>query len=75
MKKDNKGDKKIREPYEPDDTPKPPQIIEPNSEGEREKPIEKRDRPDDRDEIKPGEGGTKPHLLSDEAEIDDETTI
>ena len=75
MKKENKGNKKIREPYEPDQTPKPPQIIEPNSERERENPVENKDRPDERDDRKAGTTGAKPHLLSDDAEIDDETTI
>ena len=35
-----KNRKKIKEPYEPEDTPQPPQIIEPNAESQRENPIE-----------------------------------
>lgn len=75
MKKENKHNKKIREPYEPGQTPKPPQIIEPNTERERENPVENKNRPDARDEKKPQATESKPHLLSDEADIDDETTI
>ena len=72
MKKQNKN---IREPYEPEHTPKPPQIIEPNSRRQREHPVE--------DEKSVGETSGKPdtkpaekhHLLSDDADIDDETTV
>lgn len=35
-----KNREKIKEPFEPEDTPKPPQIIEPNTERQRENPIE-----------------------------------
>jgi len=76
-----KNDKKnIKEPYEPNDTPKPPQVIEPNSGRERENPVtederteasgrnEKRNNPD-------AAHSEKQHLLADDAEIDDETTI
>ncbi len=77
MKKDKKN---IKEPYEPNDTPKPPQVIEPNSGRERENPVtederteasarnEKRSSPD-------AAHSEKQHLLADDAEIDDETTI
>jgi hypothetical protein len=72
MKNDKK---KIKEPYEPRDTPKPPQIIEPNSGRERENPVKDDERPENKS-ADPGPSGNKrQHLLADEAEIDDETTI
>lgn len=72
MKKQNKN---IREPYEPEHTPKPPQIIEPNSRRQREHPVE-----DEKSGTETsGKPGTRPtekhHLLSDDADIDDETTV
>jgi hypothetical protein len=77
MKNDKK---KIREPYEPEDTPKPPQIIEPNSGRERENPVKDDERPDAkvRNEDRNAKGSShteKQHLLADDAELDDETTI
>lgn len=76
MKKEKeKANKKIKEPYEPNDTPKPPHIIDPNSRRERENPIEGSNRPDDREENRPKTSEGKAHLLSDESDIDDETTI
>jgi hypothetical protein len=64
--------KKIKEPYEPEDTPKPPHIIDPND-TKRENPIEDKERSEGRPATTPGQ--TKPHLLSEEADIDDETTV
>ena len=72
MKNDKK---KIKEPYEPDDTPKPPQIIEPNSGRERENPVKDDERPENKSADKGPSGTKRQHLLADEAEIDDETTI
>ena len=75
MKKDKK---EIKEPYEPKDTPKPPQVIEPNSKQERENPVKEDDRIDVRSKSggpADNEGNRKQHLLADDAEIDDETTI
>ncbi len=63
---------KIREPYEPKDTPKPPQIIEPNSKQQRENPVEGEAESRKSPGKKPDK---KQHLLSDDADINDETTI
>jgi hypothetical protein len=67
-----KKNKKIREPFEPGDTPKPPQIIEPNAERQRENPVGEESRatktPDNN-------SAKKNKMMGDEAEIDDETTI
>ena len=72
MKKDRKD---IREPFEPKDTPKPPQIIEPNSGRQRENPVQD-ERRDKKETTKPAETKeTKPHLLGDDTDISDETTI
>lgn len=72
MKKD---DKKVKEPYEPHRTPEPPQIKEPNSGRERENPVQDRDRKE-REAENAGEiKSAKPHLLADDSDIDDETTI
>ena len=71
----NKENKKIKEPYTPEDTPTPPHNIEPNSERERQHPVEYKSK----SERKPGEGtrkeSDKQHLLSEETDIKDETTI
>lgn len=70
-----KKEKKIKEPYEPDDTPNPPQIIEPHPGIDGEKPVEDKDRTkrtlDSETETPKGRN----HLLADETDIDDETTI
>lgn len=72
MKDDNK---KIKEPFEPHRTPEPPQIKEPGSGSKRENPVEEGDRKvrkaDHANEGKPA----KQHLLADDADIDDDTTI
>ncbi len=71
-----KNDKKIREPYEPKDTPKPPQIIDPNIEQQRENPVEGDSRSKgSRPTVDDDKRTEKQHLLSDETDIDDETTI
>ena len=71
-----KNDKKeIKEPYEPENTPQPPQIIEPNSGRERENPVKDDERPNNRTAGTERSGPAKQHLLADDAEIDDETTI
>lgn len=72
MKKQNKN---IREPYKPEDTPKPPQIIEPNSGRQRENPIENKGREEDSPANASGKQKEKQHLLSEDADIDDETTV
>lgn len=68
-------DEKIREPYEPDDTPTPPQIIEPNSGRERENPVEGKDKSERKPGNRPQKQGEKEHLLSEDADLNDETTI
>ena len=80
-----KAKNKIREPFEPEDTPNPPQIIEPNSGRQRENPIENKERakqkPDHKESAKqkPDDPETgkikKPHLPEGETEINDETTV
>lgn len=68
MKKENK----IREPFKPEDTPRPPQIIDPEVKSARKNPgEEKKEKSSTGDKDKSGKSG----LLSDQAEINDETTI
>ena len=62
--------KKIREPFKPEDTPNPPQIIEPEARSERKKPDGEK-----KQDAAASKKGEKPGLLSERAEIDDETTI
>ena len=71
---------KIREPYTPEGTPNPPQIIDPSSRDERKE----KDKPDHNktreagNESKPtheSEDGKEKLLGESETEIDDETTI
>lgn len=66
--------KKIKEPFEPDDTPKPPQQVDPGTARKRENPDEGKEQKQDPEKKPAGETG-KQHLLNDEADIDDETTI
>lgn len=73
-----KQNKNIREPYDPEATPKPPQIIDPNSKEKKENPIENKSSSEDSkrsDSKKPAEPAHRQHLLSDDADIDDETTV
>lgn len=72
MKKDRRN---IKEPFEPEDTPKPPQIIEPDSGRKRENPVEGADDKGREPAKKSAGKETRPHLLSDDADISDETTI
>jgi hypothetical protein len=71
---------KIKEPYPPENTPSPPQIIDPNQRKERNEddmPIENRQKNNAGGENKSTQKGKeKPKLLGEsETEIDDETTI
>ena len=77
-------EKEIKEPYKPENTPTPPQIIDPNRRPEEpsdKEPVkaEKKSTPDqerDRKNAKPGESENKEKLLGEtETEITDETTI
>jgi hypothetical protein len=75
-----KNDKqKIREPYPPENTPNPPQNIDPNLPGEREnqnKPVENKRPGNDQKEQNKKSVNAKPKLLGEsETEITDETTI
>jgi hypothetical protein len=66
--------KKIKEPFEPEDTPKPPQQIDPNTGRQRENPVQDKRKPGDT-QNKAAEQEGEPHLLDEETDIDDETTI
>lgn len=68
-----KKNKKIREPFDPADTPKPPQIIEPNAEQQRENPLAVEENR--KEKTSANEKNKKPRLLADEAQINDDTTI
>jgi len=73
----NKQNKKIKEPFDPEKTPKPPQIIDPNSKQKKENPIENKGGAENANESakKASEPAHRQHLLSDDADIDDETTV
>jgi hypothetical protein len=76
---DNKKDK-IEEPYSPDHTPNPPQIIDPNNRDEQpgNEPVQAKKSPSQDVKAKnqkPGEPEKKEKLLSEDADISDETTI
>jgi hypothetical protein len=66
MKKERKPSEE-KEPFKPQDTPKPPQTVEPHD----------RKQPDDKSHQHRagGEASPRPHLLNEDADIDDETTI
>ena len=74
MKKDDR--EKIRDPYPAEETPNPPQIIDPNLRNERNEPDapvedkKKKAEPDKEQQQK--DSGKR---LGDPMEIDDETTI
>lgn len=70
MKKQNKN---IQEPYDPQKTPKPPQIIDPENAQKKENPIERKER--DEASKTATASPNRQHLLSEDAEIDDETTV
>jgi hypothetical protein len=63
--------KNLQEPYTPEQTPNPPQTMDPN-ERQAEQPVNEKQKSPARkeDHKKP-----KPKLLGDETEIADETTI
>ena len=68
-----KSKSKIREPYRPEDTPKPPQIIDPDEGRHNKKPV--KDKPDQRNTKPEARSEKRAPLLGDPTEIDDETTI
>lgn len=65
--------KKKREPYDPQNTPDPPQRIEPDA-VQAQPDASDRQGKDSGPEDKENEKG-RPHLLDEETGIDDETTI
>ena len=60
----NKQKKPAKEPFKPENTPKPPQQIHPDP--------HKKDDPQQKNKPR---ANAPSHLLSDQADIDDETTI
>lgn len=76
MKEDKK---KIKEPYHPEHTPPPPQIIDPSMRKERnepDEPVEGRKNEKRQPDSGQKKKEEKPKLLGEsETEIDDETTI
>ncbi len=71
MKEDER--KKVKEPYDPHKTPSPPQNLHP---ADSDKAKEDNRVPAKKDEDgKGGSGRASGHLLNEDAEIDDETTI
>lgn len=73
---DNKKSK-IEEPYTPDNTPTPPQIIDPNKQNEEQELQSKRTADGDsgRKNQRPVASEKKEKLLNEDADINDETTI
>lgn len=77
-----KDKKNIREPFRPEDTPNPPQIIDPNDREKRKTPVEDKpvrrkdsDRSAEQKNTNAADKQEKPHLLGDDADISDETKI
>jgi hypothetical protein len=63
----NKEKKNVKEPFKPENTPKPPQQVHPDP--------HKKNNGDKDKQNKKADSHKPSHLLSDQAEIDDETTI
>jgi hypothetical protein len=70
MKKEKENP--VEEPYSPEDTPRPPQIIDPNAREEREHPI--KDKGEGAEKAQKPKPARSP-ALGDEPDIHDETTI
>ena len=69
--------RKVEEPFDPQRTPEPPQIKDPNIRGE-DQGRQQVKHPDPKKEKKPeapAQKESKPKMLGDETEITDETTI
>lgn len=66
-----KNSKRIKEPYEPENTPRPPQKVKPTSKSHDSA----KGRPEPSDDRTTKEKGHRQHLLDEQADIDDETTI
>lgn len=66
---------KIKEPYPPDKTPFPPQIIDPKKQNEEDQdvPVENQKQPENA--AGQNQSTAKSKKLGDETEIEDETTI
>lgn len=75
MKSDK--EKKIQEPFPPEQAPNPPQVIDPSPKKERnepDKPVENPEARENRGKAS-AEESSKNKLLSEDTEIDDDTTI
>ena len=72
MKKERE---KIKEPYKPEDTPQPPQRIDPDTGRQRENPVEGKGTPSRGAENNTAKESERSHLLDEDTDIDDETTI
>ena len=72
MKKERE---KIKEPYKPEDTPQPPQNIDPDTGRKRENPVEGKAGQSVQAEDNAAGKTRKSHLLDEDTDIDDETTI
>jgi hypothetical protein len=66
--------KKIKEPYDPGKTPEPPQRVDPNVGRQKEGEV-KNKQSEKKPEKKTDEKEENSHLLNDNAQINDETTI
>lgn len=66
-------DKKIQEPFSPDGTPRPPQVIDPSADKRKSNPA---NQEKGKEKQKNESGKTqKQGLLGDDTDISDETTI
>ena len=65
--------KKTPEPYTPEGTPRPPQVIDPANDRQPSSPVEEEKRKEKQKIETPKK--EKPHLLGDDTQISDETTI
>jgi hypothetical protein len=70
----DKENKKIKEPYQPGRTPEPPQRVDPNAGRQKEGDL-KNKQSEKTPEKKSDEIKENPHLLNENAQINDETTI
>ena len=70
--------KNIKEPFHPENTPNPPQIIDPNKRNEtndKDAPIENKQRQENEKRESGNSKGEKPKQVGDAPDIHDETTI
>ena len=69
-----KTNEEIKEPYQPENTPEPPQRIDPDMGRQRENPVEGKRKPAREADNKETDA-KKSDLLNEGADINDETTI